>query len=97
MIEKLLAAVVLAICVVLLVRLLLGGRRQQQFDTAARRATARVKLAAHTVWHWRSSRKHAQRMADEAIRRASSRKEAEGHWEGNVYKHKSFRRPRKPH
>jgi hypothetical protein len=97
MIEKLLAAVVLAVCVVFLVRLMLGARRQHQLDAAARRAGARVRHVVHAMWHWRSSRKRAQRMADDAIRRAASHDRGDGHWDGNVFKPKSFRRPRKPH
>lgn len=96
MIEKLLAAVVLAVCVVFLVRLMLGARRQRQLDAAAQQAGARVRHVVHAMWHWRSSRKRAQRIADEAIKRAASR-DRDGHWDGNVFKPKSFRRPRKPH
>ena len=97
MIEKLLAAVVLAVCVGLLVRLMLGRSRQQRLDAAARRAGARGRHGVHAMWHWRSSRKRAERMADEAIKRAASRDRGDGHWDGNVFKPKSFRRPRKPH
>ena len=93
MIEKLLAGLTLVVCVVLLVRLCLGQRRQQRFDAAVRRAAHACRRAALSVWHWRSSRKVAARVAEEAIKRARRG----GEWDGNVYKPKSFRRPRKPH
>jgi hypothetical protein len=99
-IEKAFAALVLAVCVVLMVRLLLGARRRSRFDAAMRRAWARTRLFAHSVFHWRSHRREAQRAADEAIRRARGQRPgdaADGEWEGNVYKPKSFRKPRKLH
>lgn len=89
MIEKLFAAVVLAICVVFMVRLLLGVRLRLKFDTAARRAWYRIKGWARSITHWRSSRKNAAQAAqaaEDAIRRARDG----GSWEGNVYKPKSF-------
>jgi hypothetical protein len=89
MIEKLFAAVALAVCIVLMVRLLLGVRLRLRFDAAARRSWQRVKGWTLTAYHWRSSRKDAARVAEEAIRRAREG----GRWEGNVYKPKSFKRP----
>jgi hypothetical protein len=41
------------------------------------------------LYRWRASRKTAERVAEEAIRRAREN----GTWEGNVYKPKSFKRP----
>ena len=93
MTEKFLAGLTLVICVVLLVRLCLGYPRQQRFDAAVRRAAQACRRTALSVWHWRSSRKEAARAAEEAIERARR----SGEWDGNVYKPKSFRRPRKPH
>jgi 20S proteasome alpha/beta subunit len=57
-----------------------------------RRAMQASQRTLKSIYHWRTSRKDAARLADEAIRRAK-----DGDWEGNVYKPKSFRRPRKPH
>ena len=105
MIEKLFAGIVLAVCAVLMLRLLIGARRRARFDAAVRRAWGRLRWFLDTVWHWRSRRRAAQRAADAVIRRARGR-EANGHgdddsrdgeWEGNVYKPKSFRKPRKLH
>lgn len=91
-IEKLPAASVLAICTVLLVRLLLGRRLRYRFDAAARRMFDTCRRVGLACMRWRSSRKNAARTAEEAIKRARG-----GSWDGNVYKPKSFRRPRKPH
>ena len=89
MIEKLFAAVVLAVCLVLMVRLLLGARLRLKFDATARRSWYRIRGWSLSIYHWRSSRKDAARVAEEAIRRAREG----GTWEGNVYKPKSFKRP----
>lgn len=97
MIERVFAAIVIAVCAVLLVRLLIGERRRSRFDAAARRVWAALRrfgLLMHrkllSLWHWRSSRRLAAQAAEEAIRRARS---ADGSWDGNVYKPKSFRKP----
>jgi uncharacterized membrane protein len=85
MIEKVLAAVVLVVCLVFMVRLLVGVRRRMKFDAWARGLWNRVR----DLYRWRASRKTAERVAEEAIRRAREN----GTWEGNVYKPKSFKRP----
>lgn len=91
--EKILAGVVLAACAVMLVRLMLGERRRWQFDSAMRRAYEACKRRVLSVSRWRATRRDAARAADEAIRRARDVTERDG----NVYKPKSFRGPRKPH
>ena len=96
MIEKLLAAIALVVCVVLMIRLLVGARRRYAMDHFGRRTALRVKFWWLSVYHWRSSRKTAARVAEEAIRRARGGNH-NGSWDGNVYKPKSFKRPRKPH
>lgn len=92
MIERVLAAIVLAICVVLLMRLMLDAPRRYRFDAAVRRIVARLRGVGHTIRHWRGARRDAERArqaADEAIQRARDR----GEWDGNVYTPKSFRKP----
>lgn len=91
--ETLLAGLAVAVCAVLLVRLCLGVRLRVRFDAAMRRAWVACRLAALRIWHWRASRRSAARAADEAIERARRGVERDG----NVYKPKSFRGPRKPH
>ena len=103
MIEKLFAGLVLALCLVLMLRLVLGARRRDRFDAAARRAWGNSQQFLSSAYHWRNHRREAERKADEVIRRAQGRSansespEGDGEWEGNVYKPKSFRKPRKLH
>ncbi|MCM5681546.1 hypothetical protein M8A51_18625 [Schlegelella sp. S2-27] len=93
MIEKSFAGVVLAICVILLLRMVIGERRRQRLDRVALRIWWACRRRASAVWHWWPTRRKAARATDEAIRRARG----DGQWDGNVYRPKSFRRPRKPH
>ncbi len=97
MIEALFAGVTLAMCLVLLLRLCLGWRRRQRFDAAVRRAWYGVKGRMLATYHWRSSRKEAARVAEEAIRRAKAGSKADVTRDGNVYRPTSFKGPRKPH
>jgi hypothetical protein len=93
MIEQVFAGLVLAVCAVLLVRLVLGETRRRQFDAAMRRAWLASKRRALHVWHWRERKRLAEQAAADAIERARRA----GEWDGNVYRPKSFREPRKPH
>lgn len=101
-IETILASVTLAVCLVLLGRMMLKPRLQQRVDAAVRRAVAACRRSVTSAYRWRSFRREAARAAEEAIRRARGPgPRAGGAWdgdrEGNVYKPKSFKRPRKPH
>ncbi|MBX3606285.1 MAG: hypothetical protein KF788_13475 [Piscinibacter sp.] len=89
MVEKVLAGVVVVVCIGLFVRLLIGERRRYRLDAWLQRQGTLLARRARGLWHWRSSRKQAQRVADEAIRRARGEVERDG----NVYKPKSFRKP----
>lgn len=91
--EQILAGLAVAVCAVLLLRLCVGERLRFRFDLAVRRAWNACRRVALRLWHWRSSRRSAARIAEEAIERARRGVERDG----NVYKPKSFRRPRKPH
>lgn len=93
MIERALAVTVAVVCAVLLLRLCLGDRRRERIDAAAVRFVRRCRRAAASLWHWRSRRRRAARLAEDAIHRARGKVVRDG----NVYKPKSFRRPRKPH
>jgi hypothetical protein len=95
--QQVFAGLVLVVCALLLLRLVIGERRRYRFDAAARRlwfTLRRFGLAAQrkalSLWRWRSARRQAAQAAEEAIRRARS---ADGAWDGNVYKPKSFRKP----
>lgn len=102
MIETILASVTLAVCLVLLGRMMLKPRQQQRLDAAVRRTVQACRRSVTSAYRWRSFRKEAARAAEEAIRRARGPgPRTGGSWdgdrEGNVYKPKSFKRPRKPH
>ncbi|MGY4829626.1 hypothetical protein ACVNIS_13710 [Sphaerotilaceae bacterium SBD11-9] len=90
MFETTFAVLVLVICVALMARLLVSPHRRHGLDAWARRTALRIKYAALRLYHWRSSRQTAKRVAEDAIRRA---RDDGGSWEGNVYKPKSFKRP----
>ncbi len=93
MIERLFAGLAVLVCLVLLLRVVLPSRRRVRFDAAVRRAWATMKRAGRRLSTWRSSRRRAEQVAQEAIRRARG---AQVDRDGNVYKPK-FRGPRKPH
>ena len=84
--ERILAALIVAVCASLLLRLVLGEKRRARLDAALRRAVRSVRGLAMSARH----RREAARAADEAIERARQRS---GEWDGNVYKPKSFRKP----
>ena len=83
-----------------MVRLVLPERQRWRFDAAARRAWLVICIRGEAIWHWRSRRRHAERLAREAIDRAADptgrRRRRDGSWQGNVYVPKSFRKPRRP-
>lgn len=85
MVQKILAAVVLAFCAVMLLRLVIGERRRYRFDAFWRRLWTQMRIGAVKLWHWPAARRRARRDAEAVIRRAR-----EGVWDGNVYKPKSF-------
>lgn len=85
-VDRVLAAIALAVCVVMLVRLAVGARWRAKGDAVLRRALRAVRGMALSVRH----RREAARAAEEAIKRA---RERGGEWDGNVYKPKSFRKP----
>jgi hypothetical protein len=90
LIQSLFAGLALLACVLLMLRLALPVRRRQRFDAACRRALDALRRGPANWFRRKEMREHAQRTASEAIRRAR-----EGHWDGNVYRPKSFRRPPK--
>ena len=91
--QAILAGLTLAVCLVLLVRLCVGPARRRRFDQAVRRFVQAARSQGRRLLRWRASSKAAARAADEAIRRARGGVDREG----NVYRPRDFRRPRKPH
>ncbi len=92
LIETILAGLTLAVCGVLAVRLLIGERRRWRFDAWLRKRGANLQRLVRKALQWRSTRRTSAEAADAAIRRARG-----GQWDGNVYRPRSFRGPRKPH
>jgi hypothetical protein len=90
--DKALAAMIFVACIVMLARLWMGDQRRYRFDVATRRFGLALKQRVLQAWHWRSSKRAAAQAADDLIRRARQ-KDAQGEWDGNVYKPKSFRKP----
>jgi hypothetical protein len=93
MIEKILAGAIAVVCLLLLVRLFLGERMRWRVDAAARDTWQAMRRRALHVWRWPASRRKARRLAEQAIREARNGTSREG----NVYRPKAFRQPRKPH
>ena len=91
--DKLPAALTLTVCIVLLVRMVLSARSRRRLDRAGMAVWGWMRGRAYYLWHWRESRRRAQREADEAIQRARRRLERDG----NVYRPDAFQEPRKPH
>ena len=91
--EQILAGLVVATCLVMLLRLVIGPSRRARLDRAGIRAWYWARWKAQSLTRWRRSSKEAARVADEAIRRARGEVERDG----NVYRPKDFRDPRKPH
>jgi hypothetical protein len=92
MIEKLFAAAVLAVCLVMLLRMALKPMQRQRLDAALQRLWAHCKSLVRRKPPKPLTQQDAARAAEEAIRRAR-----EGQWDGNVFRPRSFRRPKKPH
>ncbi|MDB6000249.1 MAG: hypothetical protein JWP52_1948 [Rhizobacter sp.] len=93
MVEKVFAALVIAICLVMMVRLLIGTRRRARLDSLARRTWFSARRMVVEPVRWWHHRRVAARTAEEAIRRARSRADRDG----NVYTPKSFGKDKKPH
>lgn len=94
-IERLFAAAGIAVCAVLLLRLLIGERWRWRLDAALHRHWRSTLSVGKRIRLWRSSRRDAAKVADEAIRRARDGARRSSDRDGNVYKPKAFRKP--PH
>jgi hypothetical protein len=93
MIEKAVAAVVLAACAALLLRMALPARQRAALDAWWLRLRSGGWMQARNLWRWRARRAEAEREAEDAIRRAQRKPRRDG----NVVRPESFKGPRKPH
>lgn len=105
MLHTFLAAFGLALCTTLGVHMALPLRAQRRVNAVVQGllAWARAQLVRLTDWrrHQRQSRV-ASLEAQRVIRRARESAQhgearPEGDWDGNVYRPKSFEKPKKPH
>lgn len=107
MLQTLLAATGLVVCIALAVHMALPYRWQAGVNAAAASLLAWLKRQADRVTGWRRQQRQTRAAALEAervIRRAreSALHDArdgrtDGEWDGNVYRPKSFEKPKKPH
>jgi hypothetical protein len=97
------AAVGLATCIALAVHMALPYRARSRVDAALARLGdwVRAQIDRATGWRRRQRQTRAAALeAERAIRRAresSQRDKLDGEWDGNVYRPKSFEKPKKPH
>ena len=104
MLHTLLAATGLAVCIALALHMALPWRARAQVDAAVARLGAWVRAQIDRATGWRRRQRQTRAAALEAervIRRARESAQQgsrmEGEWDGNVYRPKSFDKPKKPH
>lgn len=103
MLDTVFAALGLATCIALAVHMALPYRARSRVDGAVARLGdwVRAQIDRATGWRRRQRQTRAAALeAERAIRRAresSSRDKPDGEWDGNVYRPKSFEKPKKPH
>ena len=97
--EVLAASFTLAVCALLVLRLVLPPPRRARFDAAFRAAGRRLRDGWHRAVTAPGRRRSAEREARDVIERARRPRpdDADGTWDGNVFRPKSFKRPKKPH
>lgn len=94
MTQKVISAILVLVCALALLRLLIGERRRERLDAALRESWWSVRSFGRGLKHRKSSREEAERVVEEAIRRARA---SDVERDGNVYRPGSFKEPRKPH
>ncbi|MBI3347006.1 MAG: hypothetical protein HY020_07315 [Burkholderiales bacterium] len=103
MLHTLLAATGLAICIALALHMALPHRAQAVVNAGVARLGAWVQAQMDRATGWRRRQRQNRAAALEAervIRRARESAQQggrEGEWDGNVYRPKSFEKPKKPH
>lgn len=103
MFSHVLAALGLALCIALAVHMALPYRLRARVDAALARLTGWMQGQFERALGWRRRQRQTRAAALEAervIRRAresAQNSRPEGEWDGNVYRPKSFEKPKKPH
>ncbi|HEY8878719.1 MAG TPA: hypothetical protein VIN03_14220 [Roseateles sp.] len=103
MLQTVLAATGLVVCIALGVHMALPYRARARVDAGVARLVGWMQLQMARATGWRRRQRQTRAAALEAervIRRAreSALHDArDGSWDGNVYRPKSFEKPKKPH
>lgn len=103
MLHTALAVLGLATCIVLAIHMALPWRWRSRVDTQVRRLGAWCRAQVDGLVGWRRRQRQTRAAALEAervIRRAREsalNTRVDGEWDGNVYRPKSFEKPKKPH
>ena len=107
MLHTLFAATGLVVCIALAVHMALPWRARARVDAAATGLAAWARGLVARATHWRRQQRQTRAAAQEAervIRRARESalhdardSRVDGEWSGNVYRPKSFGKPKKPH
>jgi hypothetical protein len=93
-VQSLVAGAIGVACLALLAHQFLPARLRHRLDARIGRLARALSARTRRVVRWPSAHQAARREAEAAIRRA---REKAGEWDGNVYRPKSFRKPRKLH
>ena len=91
-VEKIFAAVMVAVCVLLLLRMLLRPRRRGRVDASLRARRARWQRRLRACVAWPGAELRARRETKEAIRRA---RRSASERDGNVHRPKAFKGKRR--
>lgn len=104
MLHDLLAAAGLATCIAMAVHMALPWRAQAQVDALLRRLGQALQAQMDRLTGWRRRQRQTRAAALEAERVIRRAREAalhgsrpDGEWDGNVYRPRSFDKPKKPH
>lgn len=105
MLNTVLAVLGLATCIALAVHMALPHRARSRVDGALARLGGWLRAQMDGIVGWRRRQRQTRAAALEAqrvIRRARESSQhgdgrLDGEWDGNVYRPKSFEKPKKPH
>ncbi|MFG6463676.1 hypothetical protein ACG04Q_19030 [Roseateles sp. DXS20W] len=103
MLHTVLASLGLAVCIVLAVHMALPSRLRRRVDAAMARLGDWLQAQVDRAIGWRRRQRQTRAAAleaDRVIRRAresAQNSRTDGEWDGNVYRPKSFEKPKKPH
>lgn len=103
MFHTVLAVIGLVVCIALAVHMALPYRLRARVDAAVTRLGGWLQAQLDRAVGWRRRQRQTRAAALEAervIRRAQESAQTgrlDGEWDGNVYRPKSFEKPKKPH